>query len=187
LIMAKTEIKIAGFGGQGVVLAGSIVGRAATIYDGKCATMTRSFGPEARGGACGSQVIISDVKIGYPYVINPDVLVIMSEEAYEKYASELKPNGILVIENDLVHHNKDAKVKAYGIPATRFAEELGRKIVLNIVILGFLTAVTNMINPDAMRKAIRDSVPKGTEDLNILAFNKGYSYGSSEIESPHTV
>lgn len=183
--MEKTEIKIAGFGGQGVVLAGSIVGRAAAIYDGKYATMTRSFGPEARGGACGSQVIISDVKISYPYVINPDVLVVMSQEACDRFVLELKPEGILVIERDLVELPKHAKAGAHGIPATRFAEELGRKIVLNMVMLGFLTAVTGMVNPDAMRKAIRDSVPKGTEDLNTRAFNKGYNYGKKELESSH--
>ncbi len=180
--MAKSEVKIAGFGGQGVVLAGSIVGRAAAIYDGKYATLTRSFGPEARGGACSSQVIISDAKIAYPYVINPDVLVVMSQEAYERYASELKPDGTLIIERDLVKLPDNANMQACGIPATRIAEELGRKIVLNIVMLGFLTAVTGLINPDAMRDAIMDSVPKGTEELNTLAFNKGYAYGKEKVK-----
>jgi 2-oxoglutarate ferredoxin oxidoreductase subunit gamma len=181
--MSKSEVKIAGFGGQGVVLSGSIVGKAAAIHDGKHATMTRSFGPEARGGACSAQIIIDNDKIAYPYVIAPDVLVLMSQEAYERYAKEVKPGGLLLIEQDLVKLSPEDNEKAFGIPATRLAEELGRKIVLNMVMLGFLTSISGIISPDAMRSAIKESVPKGTEELNIRAFNKGYEYGK-EVKRP---
>jgi 2-oxoglutarate ferredoxin oxidoreductase subunit gamma len=175
--MAKSEIKIAGFGGQGVILAGEIIGKAATIYDGKFSTLTHSYGPEARGGACSAQIIISDQKVAYPYVASPDVLVLMSQEAYELYLDELKPGGILIIEQDLVKMGESIATKPYDIPATRMAEELGSRIVLNIVMLGFLTAISGLVTHEAMEKAIRETVPKGTEYVNLLAFDKGYAFG----------
>ena len=175
--MAKSEIKIAGFGGQGVILAGEIIGKAATIYDGKFATLTHSYGPEARGGACSAQIIIADEKISYPYAVSPDVLVLMSQEAYGLYMDELNPGGILIIEKDLVKMDSDIAPKFFGIPATRMAEELGSRIVLNIVMLGFLTAISGLVTHEAMEKAIRETVPRGTEYINLLAFDKGYSYG----------
>ena len=179
--MQITEIKIGGFGGQGVILTGMIVGKAAAIYDNKYSTMTQAFGPEARGSACSSQVIISDEKILYPYVAHPDVLVVMSQDACARFAPQLKKDGnsVLLYEKDLVKLEGMGceKVKSYGIPATRFAEELGRKMVLNIVMVGFFTAMTKLISADAVRQAVKDSVPKGTESLNLAAFDKGYDYG----------
>ena len=180
--MAKWEVKIAGFGGQGVVLAGGILGKAAAIYDNKYATLTHSYGPEARGGGCVAQVIISDEKILYPYIVEPDVLVVMSQEAYDKYASELKEGGKLIVEQELVQMPEEVREKSYGIPATRMAESLGSKIVLNLVILGFLTAVSGIITANAMRESIRSTVPKGTEYLNILAFDKGFEYGEEILK-----
>lgn len=179
--MEITEIKIGGFGGQGVILTGIIVGQAAAIYDNKYSTMTQAFGPEARGSACSSQVIISDEKILYPYVTHPDVLVVMSQDACARFAPQLKKDGksVLLYEKDLVKLEGMGceKVKSYGIPATRFAEELGRKMVLNIVMVGFFTAMTKLISADAVRQAVKDSVPRGTESLNLSAFDKGYDYG----------
>lgn len=179
--MSQLEIKIGGFGGQGVILAAEIVGRAAAIFDGRQATLTRSFGPEARGGACNAQVIISDGKIFYPYVTRPDILVVMSQEAYRKFGGELSPNGTLVIESDLVRIGDIAPgQRMRAIPATRLAEELGRKIVLNMVMLGFFTAVTGAVGADSMRKAIAESVPHGTEDLNLRAFQRGHDFAVGE-------
>src|SRR5512141_2567638 len=100
--MQLTEIRIAGFGGQGVILSAIVLGKAASIFEGDFATMTQSFGPEARGGACSAQVILSDSPILYPYVTRPDILIVMSQEAYGKFAPELKDGGMLVIEQDLV-------------------------------------------------------------------------------------
>ncbi len=181
--MERVEIKIGGFGGQGVILSGYILGRAASIYDTKHATMIQAFGPEARGSACSAQLIVSDEEIAYPYLTAPTLMVVMSQEAYTKFSPELAPGGILITEEELVvPHNLRKDIRHYSIPATRFAEELGKKLVVNIVIVGFLTAITKLVDPDAMRKAVSVSVPKGTEELNLKAFEKGYQFGAEMME-----
>ena len=182
--MAVTEIKIGGLGGQGVILAGLIMGKAAALFDKKEATMTQAFGPEARGSACSAQLIVSDDAILYPYVTHPRVLVAMSQDAYNKFSPEMAENGLLLIEEELVKvQNPPKGAKVYGIPATRIAEELGRKMVLNIVMVGFMTAITKVVNADAVRKAVEDSVPKGTEKLNLSAFDRGYEFGVKKLKS----
>jgi len=181
--MAKrSEIKIGGFGGQGVILSGIIIGKAASLFDNQHSTLIQAFGPEARGSACSAQVILSDEYIGYPYITRPSIEVLMSQEAYTKFESELTDDGLLMIEKDLVEpKNLRPGIKCYGIPATRIAEELGHKIVLNIIMVGFFTAVSGLISKESAQKAIQDSVPPGTVDLNISAFNKGYNYGKELI------
>jgi len=175
--MSRTEIKIGGFGGQGVILSGYIIGRAASIYDTKNATMIQSFGPEARGSACSAQLIVADDGIDYPYIIAPNIMIVMSQEAYTKFSPEIATGGILITEEELVNPlNLRKDLKHFSIPATRLAEELGRKMVLNIVMMGYMTAVTKLIDKEAMRKAVQASVPKGTEELNLKAFDKGYEY-----------
>jgi 2-oxoglutarate ferredoxin oxidoreductase subunit gamma len=176
--MARTEIKIGGFGGQGVILSGYIIGRAAAIYDDKHATMTQAFGPEARGSACSSQIIVSPEPIAYPYLTSPNIMILMSQEAYTKFSPELAEGGTLITEEELVKpHDMRKDIKHFSIPATRFAEELGRRMVLNIVMMGFMTAVTGIVGHEAMRSAVKVSVPKGTDQLNLNAFDKGYEYG----------
>ena len=178
--MPTSEIRIAGFGGQGVVLAGMVIGNAATLHDGKFVTLTQSFGPEARGTTCSVQLIVSDEPVLYPYLTTPDILVVMSQDANERYGTDLKPGGLLLFEQDLIQPARlNHGTRTYGIPATRFAEELGRKLVLNMVMVGFVTAITGVASPDAVRKAIQTSVPKGTERLNLSAFEKGHEYGKS--------
>lgn len=173
------EIRIAGFGGQGVILAAAVIGKATAIFEGGHATMTQSFGPEARGGSSSAQVILSDEPILYPYITRPDILVVMSQEAYTRFSPELKPGGILITEQELVRIDQiPPGTRAFGVPATRLAEELGRKVVLNIVMVGFYGAVTNLVNPDSLRKAVADSVPPAMQKLNLDAFDKGFSYGS---------
>ena len=182
--MRVTEIRIAGFGGQGVILAAAIIGKAAALYEDAYATMTQNFGPEARGGACSAQLVLSDSPVLYPYVTHPDIMVIMSQEAYNRFAPELKPGGMLIIEEDLVrvsNMNRDKKV--YSIPATRLAEELGKRMVLNSVMVGFFTAVTKLLSPDAVRKAVADSVPPSFRDLNLKAFDRGFEYGGTALAS----
>jgi 2-oxoglutarate ferredoxin oxidoreductase subunit gamma len=175
-----SEIRIAGFGGQGVILAGMIIGKAGVIFEGKEATLIQSFGPEARGSACSAQVTISDERVLYPYVTNPDILVVMSQDAYNKFYKDIKPGGILIYESELVKFDKSRQdIKVYGIPATRFAEELGAKITLNIVMVGFFTAITGVIGSESVREAIKASVPSHTIDVNLKAFEKGYQYGKS--------
>ena len=174
-----TEIRIAGFGGQGVILAASVIGKAAAIFQGGFATMTQSFGPEARGGSSSAQVILSDQPILYPYITQPDVLVVMSQEAYTRFSPELKPGGILITEHELVRVDQlPAGIRAYGCPATRLAEELGRKVVLNVVMVGFFGAVTGLLDREALRGAVADSVPPALQKLNLQAFEKGWEYGS---------
>jgi 2-oxoglutarate ferredoxin oxidoreductase subunit gamma len=182
--MAKTEIKVGGFGGQGIILTGYIIGKAASIFDNKNATMTQAFGPEARGSACSSQVIVSDDTIRYPYVKVPQVMVIMSQEAFTKFSPQLDPKGMILIEEELVDPaGLPNTVQLFSIPATRIAEELGRKVVLNMVMAGFFTAVTGLISQDAMRKAVETTVPKGTEALNLQAFDRGYEWGMEKMGS----
>ena len=184
--MRLTEIRVAGFGGQGVILSAIVLGKAASIYENGFATMTQNFGPEARGGACSAQLVMSDSPVLYPYTTQPDIMVIMSQEAYNRFAHELKPGGMLIIEEDLVrvsNMNRDKQV--YAIPATRFAEELGKRMVLNSVMVGFFTAVTKLLGADAVRKAIADSVPPNFRELNLKAFDKGYEYGrTAKVGAP---
>jgi 2-oxoglutarate ferredoxin oxidoreductase subunit gamma len=176
--MATTEIRITGLGGQGVILCGYIIGKAASIYNNQHATLTQSFGPEARGSACSAQVIVSDERVLYPYVTTPEIMVAMSNDGYSTYKGTIAENCIIVYEKDLVKiQNHGPKVKTYGIRAIRIAEELGRVIVLNIVMLGFFCAVTDILPMEALRKAVETSVPKGTEELNLKAFDRGYQYG----------
>ncbi len=180
--MPLTEVRIAGFGGQGVILSAIVLGRAASIHQGEFATMTQNFGPEARGGACSAQLILSDTPVLYPYVTNPDVLVVMSQEAYTKFSPELKDGGMLLVERDLVRVTDiPRETRVYSVPATRLAEELGKRMVLNIVMVGFFTAVTRLLNAEAVRKAVADSVPAHFRDLNLKAFDKGYEYGVSAL------
>jgi len=178
--MAVTEIRITGFGGQGVILCGYIIGKAASIFNDQNGTLTQSFGPEARGSACSAQVIISDDRVLYPYVTAPDILIAMSKDGYLTHKDKIAEDCIIVYDKDFVKPEKHgSKVRAYGIPATRVAEELGRKIVLNIVMLGFFGAVTEILPREALRKAVETSVPAGTEELNLKAFDKGFEYGLS--------
>ena len=178
--MQLTEIRIAGFGGQGVIISAIVIGKAASIFEGDFATMTQSFGPEARGGACSAQVILSESPVLYPYVTRPDILVVMSQEAYTKFAPELKHGGTLVIEQDLVRvGDLPSGTTVFSCPATRLAEELGKKMVLNIVMVGFYAAVTDLVKPESLRQAVADSVPPAFKELNLKAFDKGFEYGKT--------
>ena len=153
--------------------------KATAIYDGKHATLIQAFGPEARGSACSAQVTVSDHEIGYPYVRRPDILLLMSQDAYTQFVPALKPGGRVLYEEELVKldDKMPAEARGFGIPATRFAEDLGRRLVLNIVMAGFFTGVTGVLTPEAMEQAVRASVPRGTEELNMRAFRKGLVYG----------
>jgi 2-oxoglutarate ferredoxin oxidoreductase subunit gamma len=144
--------------------------------------MRQNFGPEARGGAYSTQLVLSDKPVLYPYVTNPDVLVVMSQEAYTKFAPELKDCGTLLVERDLVRVTDiPRETRVYSVPATRLAEELGKRMVLNIVMVGFFTSVTQLLDADAVRKAVADSVPASFRDVNLKAFDKGYEYGKAAL------
>lgn len=169
----RTEIRITGFGGQGVVLAGHIIGHACAVNGGMHATMIQSFGPEARGSACSTTLAVSETEVLYPYIGRPDIFVVMSAEGYEKYRDELKDDGVLIYEKDLVKVDLKKGQPAFGVSSTRIAEELGRAIVQNIVMLGFFAAVTKIVPTEAMRAAVEESVPEGTQELNLRAFDAG--------------
>jgi 2-oxoglutarate ferredoxin oxidoreductase subunit gamma len=181
---SRVEVRFTGFGGQGMVVMGYIVGKAATVFDGKYAAMTQSYGPEARGGASSTQVVISDQPIMYPYISAPNVIVGMSQEGYTKYRSQRAPDARLLIDEDLVTLASDEDAsKVYRIPATRFAEELGRKIVANIVMLGFFSALTGFVRDESLRRAVAESVPKPTIDLNMRAYDKGRDHALALLEA----
>jgi 2-oxoglutarate ferredoxin oxidoreductase subunit gamma len=182
----KKEIRIGGFGGQGVILSGVIIGKAAALYDRKNSIQSQSYGPEARGGASKSEVIISDEEINYPKVQNPDILVAISNEALLKYHKDLKRNGILIVDPDLAYTSdisefiEENEINVYQAKVSKIArEKIGLKIVANIVMIGVITKITNIISIDAAKKAIIDSVPKGTEEKNIEAFDAGYNHDFS--------
>ncbi len=173
-----SRILLTGFGGQGVVLAGHILGKAAAIHDGREATLIQAYGPEARGGATLVQVVISSEPILYPYIESADAIVCMSQEGFTKYGPALGPGGALLVEEDLVRLPGDyPEERVFRIPATQLAVEAGRKMVANIVMLGFLCAVTGVVGRAALEAAIRSSVPKGTDELNLGAFSRGFVHG----------
>jgi len=177
------EVIFAGFGGQGIIRSGIIVGRAAAIYDNKFATMNQDFGPEARGGATSVQLVISESRVLYPYLTALDVLVAMSQEAYQKFEPKLPAEkGLLLIDEDLVKLKPvRGKIRVLSVPATRFAEEMGNRVIANVVMLGSFNAVTNVVSKSSMEKAVAESVPPRFIDLNLKAFEKGYQYGLSLI------
>jgi len=168
------EVRISGLGGQGVVLAGVILGRA-VVYDGKYAVQTQSYGAEARGSAAKSEIIISDEKISFPKVRRCDILVAMSQSALDKHLKDLKENGTLLVDKDMVKQVPEIKANVFKIPATKIAEtELGSRIYANAVMLGALTKITQMVSKEAVEKAIADSVPEETKGNNVDGFRRGY-------------
>jgi len=171
--VSKVEIRISGLGGQGVVLSGEILGRAA-VYDGKEVVETANYGAEARGSAAKSEVIISDKKIGYPKVRKCDTLVAMSQSALNKNVGDLKEDGILIVDKGIVEKVPEVKAKVFEVLATKTAEtELGSRVYANVVMLGALVKVTRIVSEEACKQAIVESVPKGTEEKNIEGFKKG--------------
>ncbi len=182
--MLLTELRIAGFGGQGVIMCAQVIGRAASIVENGYATMTQNFGPEARGGACSAQLILSPTPILYPYVVKPDMMVLMSQEAFVKFHGDIKPGGTLILEQELVRlENVAPGVKVYAIPATRIAEKIGKRMVLNVVMTGFFGAISGVLKRESLRKAVEDSVPAAFAELNRTAFDAGYDYGLKHLES----
>ncbi len=178
-----TEIRFSGFGGQGIIRCALIAGKALSLYGNKFATMNQSFGPEARGSACSSQLIVSDDRVLYPYITVPEILVSMSQEAYDKYESDLKDDGLLIIDQDLVKPKPPrGKIKSYSVPATRFAEDLGNRITANLVMMGFFTAVTKITTSEVMKKGVPGLVPDRFLKLNLKAFDKGYEYGVETLK-----
>jgi 2-oxoglutarate ferredoxin oxidoreductase subunit gamma len=172
----KKEIRICGFGGQGVILAGFIIGKAAAVFMNYNAVQSQSYGPEARGGAARSEVIISDEKIGYPRPTSVDLLVAMSQESFDTYRDDIRDDTLIIVDPDLVTKHNIGK-PLYKIQAQKIAEDLGNKIVTNIVMVGAVTSIFKLLEPEAVRKSVIDSVPSRFKDLNEKAFEKGFEAG----------
>jgi len=179
----RLEIRVAGFGGQGIIRTGLMLAMAACIHGNRNAVETQSYGPESRGGACKSEVVISDEEIDFPKVVDPDVLIAMSQEAYNTYVDTVKKGGIILLDPDLVQKQKASSgIRVFRVPATRIAEELGKTIVANVVMLGAFASITHLMDAEALKKSVQDNIPKGTEKLNLAAFEKGYDYGKSLLK-----
>ena len=171
--MKKTEVRISGLGGQGVVLAGQILGRAA-VYDGKNAVLTQSYGAEARGSVAKSEVIISDDKIGFPIVRKCDILIAMSQEAVAKNIRDLKEDGVLFIDSSIVKNVPETKARTFKIPVTQIAEKsFGEKLYANMLMLGALAKITEIVSEKSMEKAIMNTVPEKALSTNLQAYKKG--------------
>lgn len=172
----RHEVLFSGFGGQGIILSAVVLGRAAAIYDDRFAVQTQVYGPEARGGASMSAVIISDEEVMYPEVRDPDIYVIMSQQGFEKYGACAGEDALMILDSDLVFSRPGCRYAE--IPATATAKDrFGRVIVANIVMLGALVAATGVVSREAIEKAVLDSVPKGTEKLNTDALMAGFALG----------
>ncbi|MFH1278061.1 MAG: 2-oxoacid:acceptor oxidoreductase family protein [Candidatus Eisenbacteria bacterium] len=172
----RYEIRLSGEGGQGLVLAGKILAEAGAIYEGINATQSQSYGPEARGGASRSEVILSDEDIDFPKAVQLDLLLALTQEACDRYTGDLKPSGILLVDDDAVSHVPEGDYRVFRAPVIRTArEKVGREIVANIVSLGIITRVANVVSEDSVREAILTRVPKGTEEINLKAFDFGLS------------
>jgi 2-oxoglutarate ferredoxin oxidoreductase subunit gamma len=170
----RYDIRLSGEGGQGLVLAGRILAEAAAIYDGKNATQSQSYGPEARGGASRSEVIISDEDIDYPKATRLDLLLALTQESCSKYFKDLKDSGILLVDSGAVTRVPEGNYKVYKVPISDIARSrLGRVVVANIVALGIIAGLSKIVSVEALESAVLARVPKGTEDLNLKAFRTG--------------
>ncbi|AIU70407.1 2-oxoglutarate ferredoxin oxidoreductase subunit gamma [Thermococcus eurythermalis] len=174
----RKEVLFSGFGGQGVILASVILGRAAAVYENLYAVQTQSYGPESRGGASKAEVVISDEPIDYPKTLQPDYAVFFSQEAYNKYLRTVKEGATVIIEKDLVPHRDldfEKKLNVIALPLTEIAEETtGLSLTMNILALGLLVGITGIVSREAIEQAVRDSVPKGTEEINVRALHRGF-------------
>jgi 2-oxoglutarate ferredoxin oxidoreductase subunit gamma len=176
----KTEIRFSGLGGQGIITAAVILGRAAALYSEKHVVQTQSYGPEARGGASASAVIVSDDPVYYPNVTDPGVYVIMSQEAYNKYGNNASKGALMLIDPGYVTSRPECKY--YEIPATAEAKaQLGKTVFANVIMLGALLEATGIVTYDALEHAVLDSVPKGTEENNKRALAIGQELVRSQL------
>jgi 2-oxoglutarate ferredoxin oxidoreductase subunit gamma len=170
----RYEIRLSGAGGQGLILVGKVLAEAAAIYDGLNATQSQSYGPEARGGASRSEVIIADGDIDYPKAEDIDLMLALTQEACDKYIADLKPGGLLLVDSQMVTKIPAGNFRVVALPIIQSAvERLGKFVVSNIIALGVIYKLSGIVSEDAVKHAIRARVPKGTEELNLQAFRTG--------------
>ena len=179
----RKEVMFTGFGGQGIVTAGYITGQAAVIYGDKEAVLTQVYGPEARGSACYSGVVIDQKEIDYPYLVTPQVMVIMSQGSYKEFLPKLQQGGTLIVDSTIVKPDKLAeRYRLYKVPATEIAEKMGTRIIANIIMLGFLGKIWDAVSVEALREAVKANVPKKHLELNLKAFQTGVELGEKALK-----
>jgi len=177
------QVRMCGFGGQGIVLAGTVLGRAA-VDDGKWAAGSSSYGAQARGGYCRSDVLISDDPIVFPHVIEADILIAMAQTAYDQYREDLASDAIVLFDEKLVTPKPSHAVQQIGVPATNWAiKELGEQQVANMVLLGATVAITQVVDRKALLTAIRDHVGERFRELNVKAINGGFALGEERWQA----
>ena len=180
--MSRNEIRIVGIGGQGVVLSGVILGRAACLYDDQQAIQTQVYGSDIRGGDVCCEVVVSDEDIVYPAVKKPNILVVLAQRAFDGNIDDLQEDGILIVDSDLVDTGKvQEKVETVGAPFNRIAiDEMGSRIVSNMIMLGYFTEKTRVVSLDSLKKAVSDLVPARTVEMNLGAVEKGVSLAQGQ-------
>lgn len=180
--MSRYEIRFSGSGGQGLILAGVIFAEAATIYDGKNAVQSQSYGPEARGGASKSEVIISDQTIDFPKATAIDLQLSLTQESCSKYYKDVKGDGTLLVDEDFVREVPQGTFRVIRLPIIRTAtEEIGKSFVANIVAIGAIAAITRQVSFESVEKAVLSRVPKGTEELNRKALKAGFDLARAHM------
>lgn len=169
------QVRLSGFGGQGIILAGIILGEAVSLYENRFAVQFQSYGPEARGGASRAEVVISDEEIDLLELIEPDVFLALSQEAFDKYIADAHEEALVIVDPDYVTNVPSSPRKVFSVPVSKIArEQIGKTIVINMVALGALAAITGLVGIDALKKAVSARVPRGTEEVNLKAVQAGY-------------
>ena len=170
--MERFEIRLSGAGGQGMILAGIIIAEAALHEDGLNVTQTQSYGPESRGGASRAEIVLSTDIIDFPKVIKPDILVSLTQEAYDKYNKDVKKEGIIIVDDSIETDEKE--VKTYKLPIfDKAINEVEMKLTANIMVLGILDKLLPQIRTSSLRKAVKKRVPENTTAVNMKAFAVG--------------
>ena len=184
--MNRTEIRITGFGGQGVILAGIVLGHAVAVHEGKKAVQTQSYGAETRGGVAKAEVVVSDEKIDYPKVISADITITMSQESFDRYGSDTRPGSMLFVDADLVQPGSGSSGgTVYRVPATKIAaEEFKKTLVANMIMLGAVAAVTKVARLESLKMSVGEVAPKASRDLNTRALERGFEWAVANLKKP---
>jgi 2-oxoglutarate ferredoxin oxidoreductase subunit gamma len=184
--VSRTEVRITGFGGQGVILAGIVLGHAVAVHEGKKAVQTQSYGAETRGGAARAEVVVSDEKIDYPKVISADITITMSQESFEKYGATTRPGSALFVDADLVTSRSESLGRTiYRVPATKIAaDEFKKTLAANMIMLGAMAAVTKVVRLESLKMSVREVAPKASRDMNARALERGFEWAVANVKKP---
>jgi len=184
--VSRTEIRITGFGGQGVILAGIVLGHAVTVHEGKKAVQTQSYGAETRGGAARAEVVVSEEKIDFPKVISADITITMSQESFDRYGASTMMGSVLFVDADLVTAGLGSSGgTVYRVPATKIAsDEFKKTLAANMVMLGAVAAVTKIVRLESLKMSVSEVAPKASRDLNTRALERGFEWALANLKKP---